>query len=384
MKASVIICTYNRAELLKESIQSVLEQDFQLGQFELVVVDNNSTDETEKIVKAVASSSMARIRYLFEGRQGLSFARNAGIKGANGEIIVFIDDDVEAEKTWLREMVSVFNNPDVVCAGGPVLPLWPSEKPDWLKGRFLDYLSVNEFKYARQYGEFKEENSYPIGANMAFRKTIFETIGMFPTNLGRVGYSLLSNNELLPFIKIRAINKCIPFVPNAVIHHKIAPERLKKPWFYHRVYWQGRSDAILDMNMKANVYDRLRQHASAMMRRKMENKEDDFEDKCLNRLVKGYLHQLVLSQDEHIENSFRRLRSLEEFVTEIMKTSAEQCSDKIRQAEEFVAEIMKTSTEEYSDKIRQRDKQLGQLVSSLSWRITAPFRIIHRLFAKPE
>src|SRR5574340_52790 len=106
MKASVIICTYNRADLLKESILSVQNQDFPSDQYEIIVVDNNSADDTKDVVTETAKDSPVRIIYVFEGKQGLSHARNTGINNSDGEIIVFTDDDVEAEKSWLRELVA--------------------------------------------------------------------------------------------------------------------------------------------------------------------------------------------------------------------------------------------------------------------------------------
>jgi len=154
VKASVIICTYNRSALLRGSVLSVLNQDFPSDQYEMIVVDNNSADDTEKVVKELALSSSVRIEYVFEKNQGLSHARNAGIRKAKGEIIVFTDDDIEAERSWLCELISAFDSPDVACAGGPIRPVWSGERPTWLTDEWVGYLTVGDFPSARETGEF--------------------------------------------------------------------------------------------------------------------------------------------------------------------------------------------------------------------------------------
>ena len=375
MKASVIICTYNRAGLLKESIHSVLEQDYPSDQFEIIVVDNNSTDNTKNVVKELVSSSTVKIKYVFEKRQGLSYARNAGIEYTDGDIIIFTDDDIEAERTWLRELISVFDSPDVACAGGPIKPIWPFKKPDWLSEKWIDFLTVSEFKSAYEKGEFKGENEYPWGANMAFRKEIFKIIGMFSTSLGRIDNLLLSNEEILLFMRIKASSKLIGFAPNAVIYHKILPERLKKLWFYHRTYWQGRSNAILDINIGNNIYTKLRQYAPAMLWREIEKQENDFDNKCVYRLVIGYLHQLILSdKNENDMDMFRKLRALETFLKEVMKNSAQLMIDKENKINELGNYIdeknndLKQLMEVLKDKddlLKQKDEQLRQFESLL-------------------
>lgn len=359
MKASVIICTYNRAKLLTESIQSIMEQDFPSDQFELIIVDNNSTDDTKNIVDELASSSKVKIKYVFEEKQGHSHARNTGIKNADGEIIVFTDDDVEAEKTWLREITSAFDNPDVACAGGPIRPIWLAEKPDWLTEGLQNYLAISEFRFAQENGEFKGPN-YPWGANIAFLKEVFQTVGGFSTNLGRVGTRLLTSDEIELCRKIEASGKRIRFAPNAVVHHKVLPERLKKSWFYHRSYWQGRSDTILDLNVNANVYTRLRQYAAEFVWRETEAKENDFENKCFERLVTGYLHQLLFPEKE--ESNLREIRVLGTFLSEVIKISTQKIGEKNNKINELVRYIDEKHSDlkKYDELLKEKDKVLRE------------------------
>lgn len=373
MKASVIICTYNRSALLKESILSVQSQNFPAHQFEIVVVDNNSKDETKDVVESLAALSPVPLKYVFEGRQGLSYARNTGIENSTGEIVVFTDDDIEADPQWLKELIAAFDSPGTAAAGGPIRPVWPFEKPDWLDENRESYLTISEFDSARETGEFKEL-FYPWGANIAFRRTIFKTAGVFPTDLGRTGSSLLSNEELELCRKIEAGGHAIRFAPNAIIHHKIPPERLTKLWFFHRTYWQGRSDAVLDVNTKCNIYRQLRQYASAVSWTEIKHQEQEFEGKCLERQALGYLYQLVAGKDA--ENPFRSLRALKTFLSAIMRDPLYVIKEEdrlIAEKDRLIAEKDKLIAEN-EIQIADMNRQINAILSSWSWRLTAPLR----------
>ncbi len=363
MKASVIICTYNRSVLLKESLRSVQAQDFLAGQFEIIVVDNNSTDDTRQVVMEFAASSSVPTKYIFEPQQGLSDARNAGIHQAEGEIIVFTDDDIEAEKSWLRELILAFDGHDVACAGGPIKPIWGIEKPEWLTERWQSYLTISEFPSVQKSGEFKGPE-YPWGANMAFRKEVFTTIGMFPSELGRTGACLLSNEEIILCRRIEERGKHIRFAPGAVIFHKIPAARLTKQWFYHRTYWQGRSDAVLDMQSDAAVYSRLRQRAAEMIWKAIDKNEDDFSRVCFKRLAQGYLHQLLLP-DRNDGQNFRMLRKLETFFSEIAATSSGLTGNKIEELQKYIDEKHE-DLKRYSVLVKQKDEQLKKLDEEIS------------------
>ncbi|OGW50241.1 MAG: hypothetical protein A2078_03900 [Nitrospirae bacterium GWC2_57_9] len=356
VKASVIVCTYNRADLLRSSIQSILEQDLPQDAFEVIVVDNNSKDGTADAVRQFNASAVA-VKYFFESRQGLSFARNTGIANAAGEIIVFTDDDIEADRSWLSSLVAVFDDRAVSCAGGPIRPIWPGKRPDWLTDDLLRYLTVSEFGSAGETGAFKGP-SYPWGANIAFRRDVFETSGLFPVNLGRSGASLLSNEEIMLCRKIERSGKKIAFAGNAVIHHKIPAERLSKSWFYHRAFWQGRSEAITDVEAQFNMYPRLRHHAGDWARISGNRGTGNFSSICYKQVILGYLFQLMTS----VENGdIRKLRTLRTFIEAILWESRSEAI------------------------LRERDelqRQMHQMVNSTSWKITEPLRWISKMLAK--
>lgn len=364
MKLSVIVCTYNRSEFLKDLIASLQEQDLP-GDYEIVVVDNNSTDNTRDVVRGLIGTSRIPIRYVFEGSQGLSHARNSGIRESHGEILAFIDDDAVAEKQWLSRLMSGYDNEKVGCVGGKIELIWPFEKPDWVTPPMemplgkLDYGdSVRELKFPL----------VPFGGNISIRKTVFDALGSFSTKLGRDLKTLLSNEELELCSRIVQNGWTIKYVPDAVVHHKVDPRRLRKLWFYHRAYWQGRSDAVLDLSVKSDIYARLRKYASELLWREVYKSESDFERERLNRSFKGYLHQILeIPKKEMDEDAFRRLRALEAFQGGLKEASAKMVIER----ESKISELVKYIDEKHEDLrkfsglMHEKDENLKQLEGRL-------------------
>lgn len=315
LAASVIICTYNRSDLLAASIRAVQRQDFPPDRYEIIVVDNNSTDDTKAVVRDCAAVSSVIIRYIFENRQGLSYARNVGIAKANGHLVAFVDDDIDVNSTWLRAMVGAFDDDEVAAAGGPIRAIWMVPRPDWLSDRWQGHFTVNEFLHARESGEYTNPN-YPWGANMAFRKDIFDIVGMFPTDLGRVGKCLLSNEEIDLFRRIEASGKKIRFASDAVIQHKIPAERMRKTWLYHRTYWQGRSDAVIDTNNSHDLYRNLLQKVSFFQ---LINR---FRFRLQMYGEVGFRLYLPCADERRGNGEFRRLRALKVLLRSLMAPSS--------------------------------------------------------------
>jgi len=233
------------------------------------------------------------LSYVYEGRQGLSFARNTGIQRAKGEIIVFTDDDVEAEAGWLDAIVAAFDNDDIVCVGGPIRPIWPLAKQEWLTENWQVYLGVYEYAEAVESRELHGP-CYPCGVNIAFRKSIFAEVGMFSTDLGRIGTSLLSNEESRVCNLIERMGNKIGFAPQAIIYHKISSSRLTKQWFYHRLYWQGRSDAILDKSLGNDCVNKAADYLALLLSDQNVGDGLTFGRKCNEKLIKGYIIQFFI------------------------------------------------------------------------------------------
>src|SRR5579864_782968 len=185
---SVVIPTYNRSAVLEQVISDVVDQLATTEvSGELIVVDNNSTDGTCDLVNRVISENPSiDIRYVFEATQGVSAARNAGIKAAQGQIILFTDDDVRVGDGWLKNLVSAFGDRSVIAAAGRFWPSWPGEAPMWagpLKSPFFPGV-VGHFDLGDRPIWLVPGDPLPFGANMAFRRQVFDQVGYFNQSLG--------------------------------------------------------------------------------------------------------------------------------------------------------------------------------------------------------
>ena len=133
MDVSIVISTYNRCGLLEGALGALLSQTPADAAYEILVVDNNSTDQTRSVVQGLAMQNQEKLKYLFEPKQGLSYGRNAGIAAAKAPIIAFTDDDVRVAADWVWRVKGSFEaNPDIDFLGGKVVPRWPAEPPPWL------------------------------------------------------------------------------------------------------------------------------------------------------------------------------------------------------------------------------------------------------------
>jgi glycosyltransferase involved in cell wall biosynthesis len=246
MKASVIICTHNRASLLLDLLKSFKDQSVPPDRYELIVVDNASSDTTRDIVNEV-SVEMKNLKYLHEPELGLSRARNTGIKNAQGEIIVFVDDDICPEANWLEVLITSFESysPRPLCVGGRILPKWQAQKPDWLPDNSkLRPLSLLDW------GDHPIWLSTPSlgGGNLAIRKSALSHIGGFDKKLGRVGKKLMSMEEILfLFLVLQEYGKqSLLYQPKAVVYHCIPQDKIvDRRYILRRSYGDGVSKAIM-------------------------------------------------------------------------------------------------------------------------------------------
>lgn len=229
MDASIIVCTYNRAESLKDTLAALarLEAPPTLT-WEVVVIDNNSRDHTRHVVEAV-QQTWPRLRYEFEPAQGLSHARNRGITEAAGEVILFTDDDVLPEPDWLETTLAGLDNYDADACGGYIAPVWETPPPDWLTERFYGFLAVRTDRTDDYF--ITDTGQTPFGANMAFRKKIFDQVGMFDTSRGRKGKVLASGEDSEMFERILATGLKVTFLGSSRVHHKVENFRLTKRYF---------------------------------------------------------------------------------------------------------------------------------------------------------
>jgi glycosyltransferase involved in cell wall biosynthesis len=241
--ASVVVCTQNRSRLLAEACAAALAVDYRPERWELVIVDNRSTDDTLAVAREVAAAHPGRVRVVEEPEIGLSAARNRGVAEAGGEVIAFLDDDAYPEPRWLATLAEALTAGGALAAGGPVEPLYAGSLPPWFVDRYLPYLTVwdrgpepHDLAY----------NEYPRGANVAFHRRAFQRYGGFSTRLGRKGTSLLSCEETELCLRIERGGDRVVYVPAARVRHRVAADRITRRWLIDRFAAQGRSEAIVD------------------------------------------------------------------------------------------------------------------------------------------
>jgi len=234
---TVVICTYNRADLLPAAIDDVLAQgDPRTPAFELLVVDNNSTDGTREIVERAAARDH-RVRYLLETKQGLSHARNAGIAAARAPIITFTDDDVRVGADWLATIMRAFDAyPGVSVIGGRVLPVWPAQPPAWLTAAHWGPLALVD------YGDSPVRVSAGnplclVGANLAVARSAFDRVGVFAADVQRVKDSVGSSEDHEFLLRVYDAGLFGVYDPAIVIHAAVQPDRLERA--YHRRWHTG-------------------------------------------------------------------------------------------------------------------------------------------------
>jgi glycosyltransferase involved in cell wall biosynthesis len=240
---SVIIATYNRAGALAETLASLARVNTP-EPWELIVVDNNSTDDTRQVVERAAAAFPARLRYTTEREQGRSAALNRGLIEAAGSIVVTTDDDVRVEPDWLTRIDRALSALDCEYIGGRVLPIWGGARPQWLPDRgghmwaviaLLDF-GPDPVPLGRR---------VPLGVNMAFRREALDRVGGFNTRMGRKAGTLLGQEVRDWCLRAREAGLRGCYAPDVVVHHVIPVERLRKSYFRRWFYWRGVSRAML-------------------------------------------------------------------------------------------------------------------------------------------
>lgn len=229
MDASIVVCTYNRAESLRDTLRALQALVAAPGRsWEVIVVDNNSKDHTKAVVQD-AQRGWPLLRYEFEGAQGLSHARNHGITCARGDVILFTDDDVLPEPEWLETTLSGLAKYGADACGGWIGPIWESLPPPWLTERFYGFLAVRTDRSDDH--AVTADTSPPYGANMAFCRRVFDHVGLFDTSRGRKGAVLASGEDGEMFERLLAAGMNVVFLGGSRVHHKVEEFRTTKRYF---------------------------------------------------------------------------------------------------------------------------------------------------------
>jgi glycosyltransferase involved in cell wall biosynthesis len=268
MKLSIVITTYNRAHQIEELLKCVSRQALELFEeekrnIEVLVVDNNSTDDSKQSIYKVIEQTTISIRYIFEERQGISHARNTAIELAKGDLIAFIHDDLSLDDDWLKESFKIAEHckeHEIGVYGGRSIPLWSGEIPQCIS---LDkpYDVKQEVFTAHSYGD--EEKFYPLksefgscefplGVNFYIRREVFKNCGNFRTDLGRSakgGFDLNEDYEFFHYLS--GINVPMIYVPQSIVYHPIQVEQFDEKkvrlWYYKLgkcQYWLSQTDRL--------------------------------------------------------------------------------------------------------------------------------------------
>lgn len=244
IRLSLVIATYNRAEQLMTTLRSVAEQSHPATEWECVVVDNNSKDDTHHRVEIFCAEHPAlQLRYLFEERQGLSYARNAGIAASHGEVVAFIDDDERIVEDFVGAYVDFFaEHPEAMAAGGKIVAEYPTGRPTWMS-RYTEQPIANPMDFGDKVRCFPS-GRIPGGGNMAMRRILLDEVGAFNTSLGRTGKRLIGGEESELFERIADKGYEWYYVPRAVMYHIIPAEKLTKEYFERLALNTGRSQRM--------------------------------------------------------------------------------------------------------------------------------------------
>lgn len=242
------VCTRNRIRLLVDTLESLSAQTLPADRYEILVVDNASTDGTAERVEELACC-VPSLRYVAEPQLGLSHARNAALKSARGRFIAYLDDDALAASDWLERILTGFHSlgPDVACLGGRVeLQFGERGRPAWLSRQLASYLA------------FVDLGSEPcmvtgtellVGTNFAVIRDAATGAGGFSPRLARRGEMLLSREETVMQQRLIEMGYECWYDPAVSVQHRVDPNRLTKRFFFRRAYWEGVSDAVADSIM---------------------------------------------------------------------------------------------------------------------------------------
>lgn len=242
MNITVILCTYNRCQVLSKALDSLAASTVpDLIQWEVLVVDNNSHDQTREVVEEFSRRFPGRFQYSFEPQAGKSNALNRGIREAEGDVLAFVDDDVTVEPAWLSSLTGSLDDDTWAGAGGRIVLDWPPSVPAWLS---------TEGPYARhafpgfdQGPEPKDLIGPPFGTNMAFRKAIFTKYGGFRTDLGPTPGSEIRSEDTEFGRRLIFAGERLRYEPAAVVYHPVPASKINKKHFLNWWFDKGRADA---------------------------------------------------------------------------------------------------------------------------------------------
>ncbi len=244
LKITVVICTYNRCVYIRDAMESLYHQTLAKNAYEVIVVNNNSTDNTQQVCEQfMEAHSDAHYSYFNESRQGASFARNTGAAKARSPLLCFMDDDAIADKDYLEKIVRFFEtHPDAGGLGGRIIPRYIPREPKWMS-HFVSSL-VGHFHYSNEVAIFAA-NKYPLESNMIIRKADFDQIGGFNLALpGVVGTLRIGGEGKDFFFRLKALGRTIYYDPAIRVQHVVETIKLTREYMYRVASGIGRGERV--------------------------------------------------------------------------------------------------------------------------------------------
>lgn len=240
---SLILPTFNRADMLGDVLRGLTSQTANPGTYEVIVIDDGSTDETAAVTRSFQGSA-TRVRYVHQENAGLNTGRNRGAEEADADLLSYLDDDVYVGPDFVSALLTGFaTHADAQALGGRIVLHFEGPVPSWLTSRLRLYLS--EFDRGDNV-EVLNAPEYPRGANFAVRRELVARVGGFVPALDRRGTSLISSGEQEFFQRVHRAEQKIVYWPTATVRHRVPPERLTVDYFRRRARAQGVSDALLE------------------------------------------------------------------------------------------------------------------------------------------
>ncbi len=251
---SVIICTYNRQKYIYNCLKSIADNDFPSSKYEILVVNNNSTDATNDECERFGNDFPAiGFRVVEERNQGLSFARNRGIIEAKGDVLVYVDDDATVNKEYLTTIEEFFiATPEAMAVGGAIFPVYETVEPKWMS--HYTRVLITAYKNEGDSIHLMRGGSFPSGGNVAYRKQLFDRVGCFNIDLGRKGTSLIGAEEKALFDKVKSEKMPIYYLPNMILYHIIPASKLTKEYFDRLTISMGKSERIRCLSSSRRLY----------------------------------------------------------------------------------------------------------------------------------
>lgn len=235
---SVIMPTYNRCEILKKTLSYFCELEKNNFSWEIIVVNNNSSDNTKLVVEGYVAK--IPVCHVLEKKQGKNFAVNRGIHAAKGHVLVFVDDDICPEPLWLKEVwSSCLRHPMVKLFGGKVIPSFPNSTSKWITESSFSSFVFGVHMPAQNEGPYEFGRS-PVGANCWIRRDVFEAGYFFDENIGPKGEGRLSGSELEFFTRLQQKGISPHYVPSSIVHHRIQKDQTSIKYLLKRSYASGR------------------------------------------------------------------------------------------------------------------------------------------------